>query len=152
MTEPLRLAFDVECDAGQAFALWTERASLWWPRSHTSAPGSGAHIVFEPAPGGRIFERLPDGAETDWGTVVAWQPPERIVYTWHIFSESPDATEVEVRFDDNGNGTTRVQIEHRGWEAFSDGEQRRARNQEGWEGLVQPYRAACATKPAAHRH
>ena len=151
MSEPLRFVFEADCDAGQAFALWTERAWLWWPRSHTSAPGSGARIVFQPGVGGRIFERLPEGTETDWGSVLVWQPPTRLVYAWHIFSDSADATEVEVRFTDNGNGTTRVEIEHRGWEAFTDADQRRARNQAGWEGLVRHYRAACAGQPSARR-
>jgi uncharacterized protein YndB with AHSA1/START domain len=144
MIDPLCLAFDVECGIEQAFELWTERASMWWPRTHTTSRSRATRVVFEPTMGGRIFERRPDGGEVDWGSIVTWAPPYRLVYKWHVFSESVDATEVEVQFRDNGNGTTKVDIEHRGWEAFADGELRRSRNETGWTGLVESYRAACA--------
>jgi hypothetical protein len=67
----------------------------------------------------------------------------RLVYGWHIFGDSCDATEVEVRFVANGNGTTRVELEHRGWDAFDDGTTRRERNQGQWHRLIPTYARAC---------
>jgi uncharacterized protein YndB with AHSA1/START domain len=147
VTEPLRIIFDVDAEPEHAFWIWTQRTSMWWPPSHTAAKRKGTRLVFEPRPGGRVFERDPDGNEADWGTVVEWQPPARLVYLWHIFSDSGDATEVDVRFMANGDGTTKVELEHRGWDAFDDGASRRERNQVGWRRLIGPYTRACAARP-----
>jgi uncharacterized protein YndB with AHSA1/START domain len=141
--EPLRIVFDVDAEPDHAFWIWTQRASMWWPPSHTAAKRKGTSLVFEPKPGGRVFERDPDGNEVDWGTVLVWEPPRRLVYRWHIFSDTNDATEVEVRFVANGNGTTRVELEHRGWDAFDDGTTRRERNQGQWHRLIPAYARAC---------
>jgi uncharacterized protein YndB with AHSA1/START domain len=142
--EPLRIVFDVDAEPDQAFWVWTQRASMWWPPSHTAANRRGTSLIFEPAPGGRVFERDPDGKEVDWGSVLVWEPPERLVYDWHIFSDACDATEVEVRFVAKGNGTTRVELEHRGWDAFGDGAIRRERNQGQWHRLIPTYAQALA--------
>src|SRR5262249_43002769 len=72
-------------------------------------------VTFEPRPGGRIYERTPGGREHDWGEVLAWEPPRRLVYLWHLRFDRADATEVEVTFTPVEGGT-RVRIEHRGWE------------------------------------
>ena len=61
MTAPLRMSFDVACGVDHAFTTWTARTSMWWPASHTVAGESGLDVVFEARPGGRIFERAPDG-------------------------------------------------------------------------------------------
>jgi uncharacterized protein YndB with AHSA1/START domain len=140
--EPLRLSFDVASSPEHAFATWTERATTWWPASHTVA-GAPVEIVFEPSAGGRIFERAPDGREADWGRVVAWEPPHRLVYTWHLRQDAADATEVEIRFAEDRPGTTTVTIEHRGWERLgARGPGRRDANGRGWAGLLPHYRAA----------
>ena len=144
MIEPLRIVFDVDAEQEHAFWIWTQRASLWWPPSHTAANRKGTSLVFEPRPGGRVFERDPDGNEVDWGLVLVWEPPGRLVYRWHIFGDTSDATEVEVRFVANGDGTTRVELEHRGWDTFDDGATRRERNQSGWRPLIVLYARACA--------
>jgi hypothetical protein len=95
--------------------------------------------------GGRIFERTPDGTEVDWGEVIVWRPPHRLGYLWHINADRSDATEVDITFVDQGDATTRVEIEHRGWERLgSRGLGRRDANRSGWNGLLPHYRAACS--------
>jgi uncharacterized protein YndB with AHSA1/START domain len=143
MIEPLQLAFDVDCQPHEAFALWTEQTALWWPPSHTASKRKGTRIVFEPRTGGRVYERSPTGTEVDWGTILAWEPPRRLVYRWHLLSDPADATEVEVVFRPNANGVTTVMIEHRGWDAFEDGTERRDRNRVGWAQLINCYADAC---------
>src|SRR5215210_3459133 len=98
MIRPLRLSFAVACRPDEAFAIWTARTSLWWPADHTVTGEADLEIVFEPHVGGRLFERTAAGAEHDWGEVVAWQPPERLVYLWHLRADRADATEVEITF------------------------------------------------------
>lgn len=61
MIEPLRMSFVVACPADHAFAVWTQRASSWWPVTHTVTGERGLEVVFECRPGGRIFERTRAG-------------------------------------------------------------------------------------------
>ena len=46
-----------------------------------------------------------------------------------------------IRFVAHGDRTTRVEIEHRGWERLAGGETARERNRTGWETLLPHYRA-----------
>jgi uncharacterized protein YndB with AHSA1/START domain len=147
LNDPLRLKFTVSCQADHAFLMWTERASLWWPVNHTVSQKRDVEVITEPRVGGRVYERTPTGEEIEWGSILAWQPPKRLLYRWHIMSEPRDATEVEVRFTDQGDGTTLVTIEHRGWEAFGlEGPVRRDNNRIGWEGLLPYFVSACASR------
>jgi uncharacterized protein YndB with AHSA1/START domain len=140
VTEPLHLAFELACSVEHAFATWTQRTSAWWPASHTVAGEPGLDVVFEPRAGGRIFERARDGREADWGRIVSWEPPRRLVYTWHLRQDRADATEVEIRFEEAPEGGTRVTIEHRGWERLgARGPDRRDANRRGWAGLLPHY-------------
>ena len=85
---------------------------------------------------------MPGGAEHDWGEVTVWEPPERLGYLWHLRRDRADATDVEIRFVPRG-ASTRVEIEHRGWERLgADGVSWRDRNQGGWEGLLPHFRDA----------
>ena len=90
IVEPLRFAFDVECPLEDAFDLWTRRTSSW-PRSHTVTGERGLQVIFEARPGGRIFERTPDGHEVEWGEITVWEPPRLLGYLWYIRTNRADA-------------------------------------------------------------
>jgi uncharacterized protein YndB with AHSA1/START domain len=148
MIEPIRIAFDVACPAGHAFTIWTARTSAWWPASHSVSTESGLAVVFEPRVGGRIYERTPSGVEHDWGRILTWEPPRRIVYRWHLRSDAADATEVEITFTPEAPDRTRVQIEHRGWDRLgAAAPERRQGNLAGWGGLL-PHFVAATQDPA----
>jgi uncharacterized protein YndB with AHSA1/START domain len=141
--EPIRLAFEVDCSVDDAFAVWTGRIAQWWPRDHTVSAEEDLTVVLEGRPGGRIFERRSSGVEHDWGAVTIWEPPSRLGYTWHLNRDRSDATDVEIRFVPRDDATTRVEIEHRGWERLgADGARWRDRNQGGWATLLPHYLAA----------
>lgn len=145
MIEPLRISFAVACRAGDAFELWARRTSLWWPAGHTVTGDPDLEIVFEPRVGGRIFERTSAGREEDWGEVLVWEPPRRLSYLWHLRADRADATEVQIRFTEQRDGTTRVDIEHVGWERLGGrGPDRRDANRRGWDGLLPHFVAAVA--------
>jgi uncharacterized protein YndB with AHSA1/START domain len=143
--EPLELRFTVECSPEHAFDVWATRTSLWWPRGHSVSADPGLTVTFEPRPGGRIYERTPDGTEHDWGEVLDWEPPDRLRYLWHLRFDRADATEVEIAFAPAAAGTgTAVTITHRGWERLgAKAPERRERNRRGWDGLIPHYRRAC---------
>jgi uncharacterized protein YndB with AHSA1/START domain len=143
--EPLELRFSVDCAPERAFHVWATRTSLWWPHGHSVSGDPAVTVTFEPRPGGRIYERTPNGAEHDWGEVLAWEPPRRLAYLWHLRFDRADATEVEITFEVESAGGTGVRIVHRGWERLGSlGPERRERNRRGWGGLIPHYRRACA--------
>jgi uncharacterized protein YndB with AHSA1/START domain len=138
--EPIRLTFEVACPPERAFEIWTADIDTWWPADHTVTGTEDLRIVLERRLGGRIFERTGGGIEHDWGEVTVWQPPSRLGYLWHLRRDRADATEVEIRFSAANAGRTRVDIEHRGWEALgAEGETWRDRNRGGWATLLPWY-------------
>jgi uncharacterized protein YndB with AHSA1/START domain len=143
--EPLRLAFRVDCSPEHAFMTWTQRIATWWPSDHTASAEPNLQIVLEGRVGGRIFERTDSGVEHDWGEVIAWEPPHRLIYSWHLRRDRADATEVEIRFLPDG-GSTRLEIEHRGWERLgAEGVEWRDRNLGGWSTLLPHFIGAAAS-------
>jgi uncharacterized protein YndB with AHSA1/START domain len=141
--EPLRIEFTVACPPARAFEVWTAEISRWWPKGHSVSGDPGLTVTLEPRVGGRIFERTPQGAEHEWGEVLAWEPPQRLVYLWHLRFDRSDATEVEITF--TGGDETTVTIVHSGWERLGAvGPERRERNERGWAGLVPHYRDAAS--------
>jgi uncharacterized protein YndB with AHSA1/START domain len=136
--EPLRLTLEVDCAPEDAFAVWTQRFSLWWPADHT-VTGDPALVALEPRLGGRIYERGADGTEHEWGEITLWEPPGRLGYLWHLMRDRADATDVEITFRRDGSGT-RVEIEHRGWQRLGAyAGVWRERNQVGWSTLLPHY-------------
>ena len=102
--------------------------------------------MFEPRVGGRIFERTSDGQEIDWGEITEWDPPHRLRYRWHIATDVVNATDVEIAFRRLSDSSTRVDIEHGGWDRLGEiGQPWRDANQGGWDGVMPAYLAACAT-------
>jgi hypothetical protein len=142
--EPLRLSFVVGCEPDHAFATWTRKASAWWPPEHTVSHEAGSEIVFEPRVGGRIFERTPSGREVEWGEIVEWDPPRRLRYLWHIATDRDRATDVAIVFHELPNMSTRVEVEHTGWERLGEiGQVWRDANRAGWDGVLPAYEASC---------
>ena len=145
MIESLRMSFVVRCPPQHAFDTWTARATAWWPPEHTASHERGAEIVFEPRPGGRIFERTAAGNEIEWGVIVEWDPPRRLRYRWRIATGAENATDVEIAFAELPDATTRVDIEHGGWDRLGDfGQTWRDANVAGWDGVLPAYRTAAS--------
>jgi uncharacterized protein YndB with AHSA1/START domain len=144
--EPLRLSYQIRCSPEHAFEVWTTRVSTWWPKDHSASGNPDTVVVLEPRLGGRMFERTPDGTEIDWGEITLWSPPRRLGYLWHIGGDRSDATDVELTFVDLGDGTTRLDIVHTGWERLgAAGPARRGANTNGWNALMPRFVAAAAT-------
>jgi uncharacterized protein YndB with AHSA1/START domain len=118
----------------RAFAVFTERIGDYKPPEHNLLSVPIVETVFEPRVGGHIVDRGADGSECRWARVLAYEPPDRLVFSWDIsprwsIETDPDRTsEVEVRFVAQAPTRTRVELEHRlierhgpGWEAVLDG-------------------------------
>jgi uncharacterized protein YndB with AHSA1/START domain len=99
-----------------AFRRFTADFAAWWPsRTHSIGGRRVERIVFECRAGGRIYEELRDGRRFQWGTVVTWDPPGRVGFTWHPSRDEREAQDVEVTFTPEGTGT-RVELVSTGWE------------------------------------
>jgi uncharacterized protein YndB with AHSA1/START domain len=121
----------VDAPIERAFAVFTERFGDFKPAEHNLLGAPIVETVFEPRVGGRIYDRAVDGSECRWARVLAYEPPERVVFSWDIgpqwqIEQDPDHTsEVEVRFVAETPTRTRLELEHRnidrhgpGWEAI----------------------------------
>lgn len=140
MIEPIRIEFDLRCAREHAWDVWTARIGQWWPADHSVSVEDDLEVVIEDRVGGRIYERTAAGQEHDWGEVTVWEPPSRLAYLWHLRRDRADATEVEIRFTGDDGDTTRVEIEHRGWERLGvEGVTWRDRNFGGWSTLLPHY-------------
>ena len=112
----IRKSVDVAVPVETAFRVFTELAGRWWPLATKSVGRKEAvDLVFEPHAGGRVYERLRSGQEHDWGEILAWEPPARLLFTWHPGRGAETSQEVEVRLAPSGEGT-RLELEHRGWD------------------------------------
>jgi uncharacterized protein YndB with AHSA1/START domain len=143
VTEPLKMTFEVDRAVEHVFEIWTERFARWWPGDHTASGEAEARVVFEAKLGGRIFEETTAGVTYDWGEITLWEPPHRLGYLWYLRRDRADATDVEITFVDC-DGTTRIEIEHRGWERLgAQGPDFRTANRAGWSGVLPHFIAAC---------
>jgi len=122
--QPVQLDVTVNCSPAQAFDLFTTRMAAWWPASHHIGDGDLADVRIEPRAGGRWYETTSTGAECDWGHVITWEPPERLVLAWSLNPEwayDPSlVTEVEIRFTGIESGHTNVTVEHRDLDRFGE--------------------------------
>ncbi|WP_040782684.1 SRPBCC family protein [Nocardia pneumoniae] len=111
----------------KAFAFFTESFGSWWPAAYHIGQAEMADAILETGEGGRWYERGVDGTECDWGRVLTWEPPHRLVVTWQInghWQYDPDpahASEIEVRFTPEGPNQTSVELEHRHLDRLVDG-------------------------------
>ena len=140
----------VEAPIERAFTVFTERFGDFKPPEHNLLAVAIAETVFEPKVGGHIYDRGVDGSECRWARVLAYEPPNRVVFSWDISPQwqieaDPDNTsEVEVTFIAETPQRTRVELEHRhldrhgpGWQAVSDG----IAHDQGWSLYLARYAA-----------
>jgi uncharacterized protein YndB with AHSA1/START domain len=144
----IRTSVVVEAPIDHAFRIFTEDFDKVKPREHNMLEAEIAETVFEPREGGRIYDRGVDGSECQWARVLAYAPPDRVVFSWDISpqwqieTDLEKTSEVEVRFIAEGDDKTRVELEHRhldlhgeGWE----GERAAVEGEGGWPLYLQRF-------------
>lgn len=134
----------------RAFRVFTEEFDRIKPREHNLLGVEIAETVFEPRAGGHVYDRGVDGSECRWARVLVYEPPHRLVISWDISprwqleTDREKASEVDIRFIDEGPERTRVELEHRyldrhgdGWQGVREG----VRGDGGWPLYLQRYAA-----------
>jgi uncharacterized protein YndB with AHSA1/START domain len=123
----------VQAPIDRAFSVFTERFGDFKPPEHNLLGAAIVETVFEPHVGGHIYDRAADGSECRWARILAYEPPNRVVFSWDISpqwqieTDPQNASEVEVRFISDAPERTRVELEHRhidrhgpGWQGVSE--------------------------------
>jgi uncharacterized protein YndB with AHSA1/START domain len=151
-TEPtaIHTQIVIEAPIERAFRVFTEDFDRIKPREHNMLGVEIAETVFEPRAGGRVYDRGVDGSEFQWARVLAFEPPDRLVFSWDISprwqieSDLAKTSEVEVRFIAEGPERTRVELEHRhldrhgnGWPSMRDA----VDGEDGWPLYLHRYEA-----------
>lgn len=127
----VRHSIVVEAPIERAFSVFIADFDRIKPREHNMLAVEIAETVFEPRVGGHIYDRGVDGSECRWARVLAYEPPDRVVFSWDISprwqmqANPAHASEVEIRFIAETSGRTRVELEHRNLD----------RHGEGWQGV-----------------
>jgi hypothetical protein len=132
--EPIRKSIVVNAPLDRAFALFIDKFDAIKPREHNLLTVPIAETVFESHVGGHIYDVGTDGSRCEWARVLAFEPPNRVVFswdigpTWQLESDPAHTSEVEVRFIADSDTHTRVELEHRhlerhgeGWRSVADG-------------------------------
>jgi uncharacterized protein YndB with AHSA1/START domain len=142
---PVRKSIVVKAPQAHAFEVFTLRFASWWPKSHHIASAEMADAIIEPRIGGRWYEKGLDGSECDWGRVLAWEPPSRVVLSWHLNGQfkidQNMQSEVDVRFFAEDESTTRVELEHRITATDAEAIRAAVDSPNGWSGLLAAYAA-----------
>lgn len=124
---PIRKTMRVHASRERAFEVFTAKMGGWWAKQHSVGAkvneSPQADVLIEPRVGGRWYEISENGAEYDWGRVLAWDPPARLVLAWQLTAafeyDAGFETEVEVTFTQDGDETL-VTFEHRNLDRFGD--------------------------------
>jgi hypothetical protein len=145
---PVRKTINVRTNAEHAFHVFVEGFDTWWPRSHSIGGLPLQKAIIEAKSGGRCYQVAVDGSECDWG--LAWQ----LNAEWEYEPDMAQASEVEVSFSPEPDGSTRVVLEHRHFDRHGAGApllREGVDSPEGWSGLLQAYAVVAGQKsvPAA---
>ena len=138
----------VQAPVERAFKVFVEDFDRIKPRDHNLLAVEIEETVFEPRAGGHIYDRGVDGSECRFARVLAYEPPDRVVFSWDISTSWQPETdlertsEVEVRFIAESPERTRVELEHRhldrhgeNWEGMREG----VASPDGWRLYLQRY-------------
>lgn len=134
---PVRKTVRVNLPQAEAFEVFASGIDRWWPRTHHLGSSPMTAAVIEPFVGGRWYNSCEDGSEADFGHVLVWQPPERLMLAWqtdgNCHYDQDLVTEVDIKFIAEGAAATCVELEHRHIERLGDkAETFRGQVDHGW--------------------
>ncbi len=126
-TTAVHASIEVNAPAERAFEVFTRDFGAFKPAEHNLLQVPIAETVVETHVGGHIIDRGADGSECPWATVLAYEPPERFVFSWDISpywqveTDTEKRSEVEVTFTALDEERTRVDIDHRHLDRHGEG-------------------------------
>ncbi len=116
--EPVLASAQIGAPLAHVFDVFTRELGSWWPRDYTFSGDRLAAAGIDHLRGGSWFEVDAAGDRVEWGEVLSWEPPERIVLSWRVGldrtqTDPSEASEVEFTFRSLAPALTEVSVEHR---------------------------------------
>jgi uncharacterized protein YndB with AHSA1/START domain len=152
-TTTVRRSVTVDAPIERAFTFFTRDIGAWWDADKHLLQEPIATMVFEPHVGGHIIDRGVNGSESRWATVLVYDPPTHVAFSWdinlnwEIETDPARTSEVHVTFTAKDDERTFVELEHRhldrhgdGWEGMRDA----VGSLNGWN--LEPYAKAIAAE------
>jgi uncharacterized protein YndB with AHSA1/START domain len=140
---PIIKSIRVRATPERAFKVFTTNVIRWWPPDYTIGTSPMKDIVLEPRDEGRWYEIGEDGSQCQWGDVLVWNPPTRLLLAWRIrldWTFDPSLlTEIEITFNRLDTGETEVRIEHSKFENLGDDAGRALEIFDGWSSVLARY-------------
>jgi hypothetical protein len=150
---PVRKQITVHATQQRAFDVFTSGMGAWWNPGQHIGEAPFVDVIVEPHEGGRWMERDAEGTECQWGRVLAWEPPGRVLLAWQLdasWTYDPDlVTELEIRFVAEGPDSTRVELEHRNLDRLGDAApsvRDSLDSPDGWNGLLAGFAGGLASE------
>jgi uncharacterized protein YndB with AHSA1/START domain len=146
-TTTVSVAVEVDAPIARAFHVFTTEIGTWWDEDKHILQAPLAEMVFEPFVGGHIIDRGTDGSECRWARVLAYEPPDRVCFSWDIntnwqIETDPErASDIEITFTAISPQRTLVVLTHRNLD----------RHGEGWEGMRDAVSGGWSLTPLAAR-
>ena len=126
-----------------AFDRFTLGIGTWWPLANHSLgrTENALSVGFERLEaGGALVEQCKSVDRHVWGSIIDVRRPGSVSFTWHVGRHQDTAQLIEVTFDPNEDGTTKVTLTHSGWERLGDGAlEAREGYQSGWDPVLARY-------------
>jgi uncharacterized protein YndB with AHSA1/START domain len=138
---------EVDAPIARAFHVFTAEIGTWWDDDKHILEAPLKEMVFEPFVGGNIIDRGVDGSECRWARVLAYEPPQRVCFSWdintrwQIEADPARTSEVEIAFTELTAERTLVVLTHRHLD----------RHGEGWEGMRDAVAGGWSLAPYAAR-
>ncbi len=162
----VRKSVRVKAPIEHTFKVFVEQMESWWPQTHHIGKTPFVALFVEPRVGGRWYEQNAEGELCDWGRVLKWNPPHLVTLSWHVGPkehENPEAkwgfdedlskaSEVEVRFTDEGRGVTLVELTHSKLERHGGDTQKLRALFDGpgaWQGILDLFAQKIAAQEGA---
>jgi uncharacterized protein YndB with AHSA1/START domain len=138
--QPLVKSVTVPWPVERAFERFTEELDTWWPlETHSVFPERSSTAKMPARAGEDIVETRDDGETGVWGTVLEYDAPNLVRFSWHPGRGADSAQEVEVVFAAQGDGTL-VTLTHTGWDKLGEkAEETRSGYDTGWDLVLGRY-------------
>ncbi|RYB95485.1 hypothetical protein EUA93_14715 [Nocardioides oleivorans] len=116
-TDPVVAEVVVPGSPRSAFVGFTAQMGEWWDPLLT--PDSATFTGISIDPNGPVAMVHGD-EEYVWGRVMSWDPIGHYTQEFWLGHPEDEATVIDVRFTDTGEGSTLVRLVHSGWNAETE--------------------------------